>query len=56
MTLIYGAEDWSRPEERARNREAIADSEMFTIDQAGHFTAPEKPAEVASLVLNPRVK
>jgi pimeloyl-ACP methyl ester carboxylesterase len=52
VTLIYGREDWSRPEERARNREAIAGSEMFTIDQAGHFTALERPAEVASLILN----
>jgi pimeloyl-ACP methyl ester carboxylesterase len=41
VTLIYGAEDWSRPEERARNREAIAGSEMFTIDKAGHSTALE---------------
>lgn len=56
VTLIYGAEDWSRPEERARNRSEIAGSEMFILQQAGHFTALEKPAEVASLILNHRTK
>lgn len=54
VTLIYGSEDWSRPEERARNREAIPGSELFTIDQAGHFTALEKTAEVATLILSRR--
>ena len=56
VTLIYGAKDWSRPEERVHNREAIAGSEMFTIDQAGHFTALEKPAEVAALILKQRAR
>lgn len=56
VTLIYGSEDWSRPEERARNREAIPGSELFTIDQAGHFTALEKPAEVATLILSQPAK
>ena len=54
VTLIYGSDDWSRPEERNRNREAIPGSELFTIDQAGHFTSLERPAEVAQLILSRR--
>jgi pimeloyl-ACP methyl ester carboxylesterase len=54
VTLIYGSDDWSRPAERARNREAIPGSELFTIDQAGHFTSLEKPAEVATRILSQR--
>lgn len=54
VTLIYGSDDWSRPQERERNREAIPGAELFTIDQAGHFTSLEKPAEVAARILRPR--
>lgn len=42
------------PPERDRNREAIPGSELFTIDQAGHFTSLERPAEVAMLILSQR--
>lgn len=52
VTLIYGSDDWSRPQERDRNHEAIPGSELFTIDQAGHFTSLERPAEVAARILS----
>lgn len=54
VTLIYGSDDWSRPQERERNREAIPGSELFTINQAGHFTSLERPAEVATRILSQR--
>lgn len=54
VTFIYGRDDWSRPQERERNRDAIPGSELFTIDQAGHFTSLEKPAELATRILNRR--
>ena len=54
VTLIYGSDDWSRPQERDRNRDAIPGSEMFTINQAGHFTSLEKPAELATRILSQR--
>jgi pimeloyl-ACP methyl ester carboxylesterase len=54
VTLIYGSDDWSRPDERDRNREAIPGSELFTINQAGHFTSLERPAEVAARILSQR--
>lgn len=54
VTLVYGSDDWSRPEERQRNREAIPGAELFTIEQAGHFTSLEKPADVARRILGYR--
>jgi pimeloyl-ACP methyl ester carboxylesterase len=54
VTLIYGSDDWSRPEERIRNRDGIPGAELITIDQAGHFTSLEKPAEVAARILSRR--
>ncbi len=54
VTLIYGSDDWSLPQERDRNRQAIPGAELFTIDQAGHFTSLEKPTEVAARILRQR--
>ena len=54
VTLVYGSDDWSHPDERARNHAAIPGSELFTVDQAGHFTSLEKPTEVAKLILSTR--
>lgn len=55
VTLIYGSDDWSLPQERVRNREAIPGAELFTVEQAGHFTSLEKPNEVAKLILSKRI-
>jgi pimeloyl-ACP methyl ester carboxylesterase len=41
-------------QERERNREAIPGAELITIDQAGHFTSLERPAEVATRILSRR--
>lgn len=54
VTFIYGNEDWSNPEERWRNRQAIAHSKLMTIEKSGHFTALEKPSEVADIILSGR--
>lgn len=53
VTLVYGSDDWSRPEERARNAREIPGAILFTIERAGHFSALEKPEEVAALILAP---
>lgn len=54
VTLIYGGDDWSRPDERVRNHETIPGSDLFTVDRAGHFTSLEEPTEVAKLILSQR--
>lgn len=51
VTLIYGSDDWSKTEERVSNQRAIAGAKMFTIEKSGHFTALEKPEEVAKIIL-----
>lgn len=56
VTLIYGSDDWSHPQERTRNRDEIPGAELVTIDQAGHFTSLERPAEVAARILSQRAK
>jgi pimeloyl-ACP methyl ester carboxylesterase len=51
VTLIYGDSDWSRPNERARTRALLPDARVVTLKEAGHFSAVEKPAELARIIL-----
>jgi pimeloyl-ACP methyl ester carboxylesterase len=51
VTLIYGDSDWSRPNERERTRSLIPAAQMVTLKDAGHFSAVEKPAELARVIL-----
>jgi pimeloyl-ACP methyl ester carboxylesterase len=52
VTLVYSRDDWSRQAERERNKQAIRNSELIFLEQAGHFSALEKPAEVADIILS----
>jgi pimeloyl-ACP methyl ester carboxylesterase len=52
VTLVYSRDDWSNLGERARNRLAIPDAELITIDNAGHFASLEKPAQISNIVLS----
>ena len=54
VTLVYSRDDWSRQPERERNKQAIRNSELVVLEQAGHFSALEKPAEVADIILSKR--
>lgn len=56
VTLVYASDDWSNLEERKRNEHAITNAQLITIDNAGHFTALEKPAEVADIILSARAR
>jgi pimeloyl-ACP methyl ester carboxylesterase len=51
VTLIYGDSDWSRPDERERTRALLANARMFTLENTGHFSAVENPAELARIIL-----
>jgi len=51
VTLIYGDSDWSRPNERERTRSLIADSQMVTLKNTGHFSAVENPSELARVIV-----
>jgi pimeloyl-ACP methyl ester carboxylesterase len=50
VTLVYGAEDWSRPPERDANANAIPRAQTVTLRNAGHFSCLEKPHEIAALI------
>jgi pimeloyl-ACP methyl ester carboxylesterase len=50
VTLVYGDADWSRPEEREANANAIPGARMTTLPGTGHFSSLEKPREIALLV------
>jgi pimeloyl-ACP methyl ester carboxylesterase len=56
VTLVYSRNDWSNPGERERNRLAIPDAELFTIENAGHFASIEKPAEISHIILSQRAQ
>ena len=51
VTLIYGDNDWSRPAERQRTQASIPNARMFTLPKTGHFSALERPTEIADLIL-----
>ena len=51
VTLIYGDSDWSRPNERERTRSLIPAAQMVTLKDTGHFSAVEKPSELARMIL-----
>jgi pimeloyl-ACP methyl ester carboxylesterase len=50
VTLAYGDHDWSHPEEREANRQAIPRARATSIGQCGHFSCLEKPAEIAAII------
>jgi pimeloyl-ACP methyl ester carboxylesterase len=52
VTLVYTERDWSRPEERQQVADQLTDVETINLPDAGHFTALERPADVARIVLN----
>lgn len=50
VTLVYGDDDWSRPEERERTKSLIRGAKMLTLKDTGHFSALERPAELARII------
>lgn len=52
VTLVYGDEDWSRPSDRQANIESVPDVRDLVLREAGHFTALERPDEVARILLD----
>ena len=50
-TLVYSERDWSRPTERNRVASALADVQRITVPGAGHFSALERPDEMARILL-----
>jgi pimeloyl-ACP methyl ester carboxylesterase len=51
VTLVYSESDWSRPAERDRVASALADVQRITLPGAGHFSALERPDDMARILL-----
>lgn len=52
VTLIYGADDWSRRAERERTKAAIRGARMVMLEDTGHFSALERPDAIADLIVD----
>jgi pimeloyl-ACP methyl ester carboxylesterase len=52
VTLVYGENDWSRPAERDRVAQALADVHRVTVPHTGHFSALERPDTMARILLD----
>ncbi|AVV44602.1 alpha/beta hydrolase [Streptomyces sp. ID05-04B] len=52
VTLVYSENDWSRPAERDRVADALTDVHRITVPRTGHFSALERPDEMARILLD----
>jgi pimeloyl-ACP methyl ester carboxylesterase len=50
VTLVYGDEDWSRPDEREANARAIPGADVVSLERCGHFASLDQPDKVADLI------
>jgi pimeloyl-ACP methyl ester carboxylesterase len=51
VTLVYSEQDWSRPAERDQVASLLVDVQRITLPDTGHFSALERPADMAHILL-----
>ena len=52
VTLIYSEQDWSLPAERDDVASLLTDVRRLTLPETGHFSALERPDDVARILLS----
>jgi pimeloyl-ACP methyl ester carboxylesterase len=53
VTLVYSEHDWSRPAEREHVAALLTQVERITLPDTGHFSALERPNDMARILLRP---
>ena len=51
VTLVYSDQDWSHRRERDEVASLLADVQRITLPDTGHFSALERPNEMARILL-----
>lgn len=51
VTLVYSERDWARPAEREHVAHLLTQVERITLPDTGHFSALERPNEVARILM-----
>ena len=51
VCLIWGAQDWSRPDEREHDLSLIPRAQMTTVEDGGHFLPLDRPQELSELII-----
>jgi pimeloyl-ACP methyl ester carboxylesterase len=52
VTLVYSDQDWSRPTERDYVATLLTDVQRIALPGSGHFSALERPGEMAGVLAN----
>jgi pimeloyl-ACP methyl ester carboxylesterase len=52
VVLVYGEDDWSRPSDREGVARLLPEAERLVLPHTGHFSALERPAEMARILLD----
>jgi pimeloyl-ACP methyl ester carboxylesterase len=51
VLLVWGDQDWAKPEEREHDRRLIPGVDMKTIERGGHFLPLDRPKELTELIV-----
>lgn len=50
VTLVYGENDWSRKDERARTLSKVPNAKLETIAKSGHFLSVDNPSALKQVI------
>jgi pimeloyl-ACP methyl ester carboxylesterase len=50
MMLVYGDDDWSRPEDREANRRVLRSARTLELERCGHFSCLDQPRQIAGVI------